>query len=171
MKYSCEPWQSFSRELWCQAASHVTPASTSAQETPDWTVWRGACADTKLPHGNTRAPRLHAALHASLQAGEVSQGARTEPQADCGLSSMSGVSAALTPAASSSARPHVQFAHAFFAAPASHSPIAAQQGPSELPHVLTRGPLGGDHRPKLSGRLCRSALIGHRSYQDGVDDS
>ena len=42
------------------------------------------------------------------------QWVRTLPHADCGLSIMSCVSCTLTPAASASARPQVQFAHAFF---------------------------------------------------------
>ena len=42
---------------------------------------------------------------------------------------MSSVSSALTPAASASARPQLQFAHAFLAAPASQSLTAAANSP------------------------------------------
>lgn len=52
---------------------------------------------TALAHGNFQAGKGH-----------------TEPHADWGLASMSAVRSALTPAASASALPQVQFAHAFF---------------------------------------------------------
>jgi len=55
--------------------------------------------------------------------------ARTLPHALCGFSSMSGVSAALTPAASASARPQEQLAHAFLLAPGAQSAAAAPSGP------------------------------------------
>ena len=73
-------------------------------------------ASDNIMHGTTHGVK-------GIDSGKVRH---TLPQADCGLSSMSGVRSALIPWASSSALPQVQLAQAFLVAPMLQSPTAAQ---------------------------------------------